>query len=159
MASAVGKQTWIGLATAVVAVAAIAALAPSLWQERTRPAPTATAPSAMQSPAPAPAPPPTPKADTPAPPTAAPSPPPSPPQPMEPARPLTTTQIAQLQGRLRALGFDPGKVDGIAGPRTVAAVTEFQTSHNLPVTGKIDTRVLDDVSTIQARTMGSRQPR
>ena len=69
------------------------------------------------------------------------------------------TQVAQLQGRLKALGFDPGKVDGMVGPRTVAAVTEFQTTNNLPVTGKIDTRLLDDVSIIQARTMGSRQPR
>lgn len=34
--------------------------------------------------------------------------------------------VAELQRRLGALGFDAGKVDGIFGPLTEAAVTEFQ---------------------------------
>ncbi len=34
--------------------------------------------------------------------------------------------VAQLQGRLSWLGFDPGKVDGIFGPTTQKALSEFQ---------------------------------
>jgi N-acetylmuramoyl-L-alanine amidase len=34
--------------------------------------------------------------------------------------------IADLQGRLGALGFDAGRADGIFGPQTAAALTEFQ---------------------------------
>jgi hypothetical protein len=31
-------------------------------------------------------------------------------------------QIKQIQTRLKALGFEPGAVDGIIGPRTLAAI-------------------------------------
>lgn len=39
---------------------------------------------------------------------------------------LRGDDIAQLQGRLSWLGFDPGKVDGVFGPKTLRAVGEFQ---------------------------------
>ena len=42
-----------------------------------------------------------------------------------------------LQVRLKTLGYDPGDVDGQMGPGTEAAIREFQTKSNLPVTGKI----------------------
>ncbi|HKU95472.1 MAG TPA: peptidoglycan-binding domain-containing protein, partial [Vineibacter sp.] len=62
-------------------------------------------------------------------------------------------EVAQLQGRLRALGFNPGPADGVVGPRTVTAVREFQAAHGLTVTGTIDSGVFDDVSVAQAKTM------
>lgn len=37
----------------------------------------------------------------------------------------------QVQQRLRELGFDPGPVDGILGPRTEAAIVAFKRSHDL----------------------------
>lgn len=44
-----------------------------------------------------------------------------------------------VQARLKNLGYDPGPVDGIVGPRTTAALKGFQFSQNLPVTGSADT--------------------
>jgi LysM repeat protein len=42
-------------------------------------------------------------------------------------------QIAGLQVALRAHGLYLAQIDGIAGPRTAAAVTAFQRKHGLPV--------------------------
>ena len=35
-------------------------------------------------------------------------------------------------------GFDPGPIDGVMGPRTSAAVRDFQQKENLAVTGQLD---------------------
>ncbi len=59
----------------------------------------------------------------------------------------------QLQARLRALGYNAGPADGVAGPRTVAAAREFQSAQGLPVTGTIDSKLFDDVSAAQAATL------
>lgn len=48
---------------------------------------------------------------------------------------LRGDDVAALQGRLGALGFDAGRDDGIFGPRTHAALTEFQRNMGLPVDG------------------------
>jgi hypothetical protein len=44
-------------------------------------------------------------------------------------------EVSGVQGRLNNLGFDCGPVDGISGPRTEAAVREFQGKYNLTVDG------------------------
>lgn len=43
--------------------------------------------------------------------------------------------VAELQRRLGTLGFDPGRIDGIFGPTTVRALTEFQSNAGLPPDG------------------------
>jgi peptidoglycan hydrolase-like protein with peptidoglycan-binding domain len=43
-----------------------------------------------------------------------------------------------LQTDLLAAGYDPGPIDGIYGPQTVAAVEQLQTDSDLPVTGLVD---------------------
>ncbi|HXY44433.1 MAG TPA: peptidoglycan-binding protein [Acidimicrobiales bacterium] len=43
--------------------------------------------------------------------------------------------VAELQRRLSALGFDPGGVDGIFGDRTTEALGEFQRNVGLPADG------------------------
>ncbi len=43
-----------------------------------------------------------------------------------------------LQTDLKRAGYDPGPVDGIYGPQTVAAVQQLQTDSGLPVTGFVD---------------------
>lgn len=43
--------------------------------------------------------------------------------------------VADLQGRLGALGFDAGKVDGIYGPDTATALADFQRNAGISVDG------------------------
>jgi hypothetical protein len=54
--------------------------------------------------------------------------------------------IQSAQERLLALGYQPGAADGAMGARAIAALKEFQTDHNLPVTGQLDQKTLDALS-------------
>jgi len=47
--------------------------------------------------------------------------------------------VRDAQVALRDTGYEPGRIDGVMGPRTQAAIREFQTSHGLPQTGTLDT--------------------
>ena len=44
----------------------------------------------------------------------------------------------QAQRQLKALGFNPGRVDGEFGPQTEAALRAYQHAYRLPETGKFD---------------------
>ncbi|MGD9305738.1 MAG: ankyrin repeat domain-containing protein, partial [Desulfobacterales bacterium] len=46
--------------------------------------------------------------------------------------------VYQAQEKLKDLGYDPGRPDGILGKKTKAAIRHFQQDNGLPVTGKID---------------------
>jgi len=50
-----------------------------------------------------------------------------------------STLIADLQELLISLGYLKGKADGVFGPRTQAALIEFQLANALPATGVYDT--------------------
>ena len=39
--------------------------------------------------------------------------------------PLNQDEIRELQGRLKAVGLDPGPIDGVVGPRTTAALQKY----------------------------------
>lgn len=43
--------------------------------------------------------------------------------------------VEEMQRRLTDLGFEPGPIDGIFGPKTTAAVKAFQKAHDLKVDG------------------------
>jgi peptidoglycan hydrolase-like protein with peptidoglycan-binding domain len=45
--------------------------------------------------------------------------------------------VVYIQSGLVALDYDSGPVDGIAGPRTRAAVRDFQRDQGLAVTGEV----------------------
>lgn len=47
-------------------------------------------------------------------------------------------QVREAQRQLKSLGFDAGPTDGVAGPRTRAAVSDYQKQRSLPVTGILD---------------------
>ena len=46
--------------------------------------------------------------------------------------------VKQIQALLIYLGYDPGQVDGILGPKTEGALSAFQPEYGLPATGQPD---------------------
>jgi N-acetylmuramoyl-L-alanine amidase len=46
--------------------------------------------------------------------------------------------LRQAQRQLKALGFDPGSLDGTFGPQSEAALRAYQQAYRLPTTGKLD---------------------
>jgi LysM repeat protein len=65
-------------------------------------------------------------------------------------------QHAGLQVALRAQGLYLGPIDAIVGPRTVAAVRTFQTTHKLPPTGIADVRTRRELGPLGTPLFGSR---
>lgn len=63
--------------------------------------------------------------------------------------------VREVQTLLTTLGYDPGPVDGLAGRRVRRAVAAFQQDANLPVTGKVDTALLQ---TLRAAATPPKQP-
>ena len=51
---------------------------------------------------------------------------------------LLGSDVLALQRRLRALGYDVGRLNGIYAGASVTAVRAFQQAHHLPVTGVVD---------------------
>ena len=51
--------------------------------------------------------------------------------------PHTRAQIAAVQSQLSALGYDPGPVDGVLGPRTRDAIRFYELVAGLEATGEI----------------------
>lgn len=54
------------------------------------------------------------------------------------AVPLSTEEVGHLQSRLTELGFAPGKIDGIAGSRTLKALNAYRASRNLEAASSVD---------------------
>ncbi len=50
---------------------------------------------------------------------------------------LNLDDLAHVQKALAALGFDPGKIDGIDGPNTQKAVRAFQAHATIDIDGKV----------------------
>lgn len=48
--------------------------------------------------------------------------------------------VKQAQETLSGKGFYKGKIDGIMGPKTRAAIREYQRAEKLPVTGRLDAK-------------------
>ena len=53
--------------------------------------------------------------------------------------------LREVQTALSVRGYYGGKLDGIYGSRTKAAITDFQKDHNLPEDGKVSLRLLTQV--------------
>lgn len=64
--------------------------------------------------------------------------------------PLPDLTLRAAQLKLTYLGFDPGPVDGWSGKKTQGALSKFQTSRTLPVTGKLDDATLSALEGAQA---------
>ncbi len=57
--------------------------------------------------------------------------------------PQASAEIAKAQRLLRDLGYQPGPADGLMGPRTRDAISDFQRTAGLGVTGAVDTQLLN----------------
>lgn len=86
--------------------------------------------------------PPMPRVQPEAPASSAAAPPASPPAPA-----ASPKLVADLQQALAARGLYEGKVDGIFGSRTRAAITAFEQAEGLPLTGAPSATVLDRITT------------
>ena len=53
-------------------------------------------------------------------------------------QPVSPAAVQSVQERLRSAGAYSGAVDGVWGPDSVAALQQFQTSHQLQVTGQLN---------------------
>jgi hypothetical protein len=95
----------------------------------TAPPPAATAPAVPDSTAAAAVPPPAAAA-------------PAAPNPSTAAAQMPTAEVRELQGRLRAMGFNPGPVDGVVGPLTENAAQQYQRARGREVTGAVDRNLL-----------------
>jgi hypothetical protein len=71
-------------------------------------------------------------------------------------RPGGSRRVREVQRRLTKLGYRPGPVDGLFGPRTEAAARWFQYKHGLDATGRIDRLTL---TVLHARSTHRALPR
>jgi N-acetylmuramoyl-L-alanine amidase len=62
---------------------------------------------------------------------------------LNPMKKLSEDDVSGVQARLHNLGYDPGAIDGVLGPRTRQALRRFQAANNLSITGKADGETLD----------------
>lgn len=80
-----------------------------------------------------------------------------PPEPRAQARPAAAPSlVARIQAALARRGHDPGPVDGIPGPRTGAAIADYQRASGLPVNGWPSRALLDHLEA--APTGGATPP-
>lgn len=64
---------------------------------------------------------------------------------------LRGDDVAELQQRLGALGFDSGRVDGIFGDHTATGVLDFQRNIGVPVDGVVGPLTVGELFRMQAR--------
>jgi len=69
------------------------------------------------------------------------------------SKPLDQAQMRQIEERLKAAGFDPGRVDGTFTAATDKALREYQKKQGLRVAGLIGEETLTKLMT-QAQTPG-----
>lgn len=57
--------------------------------------------------------------------------------------PLGADDVRAVQAKLAELGFAPGKLDGIAGPRTLGALNAYRSARNLEPAARLDYSTAD----------------
>ena len=60
-----------------------------------------------------------------------------------PDKNVRITQVRETQTMLSNLGYDVGKPDGSYGPRTKAAIIQFERANSMPETGKVSPALMD----------------
>ncbi len=62
---------------------------------------------------------------------------------LSPAVGLDAGEVFEIQAMLRELSYNPGPIDGVAGPRTVTAVERYEEAHGQARTGRLDRALLE----------------
>jgi putative exosortase-associated protein (TIGR04073 family) len=76
-------------------------------------------------------------------------------------RRVNGTDVRDVQQRLSDMGYQPGPVDGVIGPKTRAAVRAFQKDNDLHQTGRLDHDTLAAMNSAHGKpspTAGTRGP-
>lgn len=71
-------------------------------------------------------------------------------------KPFVGDDVVELQQRLFEMGFDPGRCDGILGPRTEAALREFQRNVGLVADGTCGPQTLKALHRLARTVVGGR---
>ena len=66
-------------------------------------------------------------------------------------RRVAMTDTRAAQEALKTQGFDPGPIDGRMGPRTRAALTDYQRKNDLPSTGMLDDATMSKLNVRSSR--------
>lgn len=74
------------------------------------------------------------------------TPPPPPPQQAEAQQAVTPDTIRQVQQALQQQNMYRGQIDGVWGPRTQAAVRQYQQKNNLGSSGQLDQQTLSSLN-------------
>jgi N-acetylmuramoyl-L-alanine amidase len=72
------------------------------------------------------------------------------------SHPFVGDDVAALQERLSSMGFDVGRSDGIYGPRTEAAVRDFQRNRGLEPDGQCGPQTLRELKRLRRTVTGGR---
>jgi hypothetical protein len=63
--------------------------------------------------------------------------------------------VQAVQEALKQKGFDPGSIDGVMGPKTMAALRSFQQSNSLQATGRLDSQTAQQLG-VESSATGSK---
>jgi N-acetylmuramoyl-L-alanine amidase len=69
---------------------------------------------------------------------------------------LRGDDVAELQEAVALLGFNPGRIDGIFGPYTEHALSEFQSNCGISASGVLTRASLDELTRLSSRVAGRR---
>lgn len=82
---------------------------------------------------------------------------------------MDQTTIRNVQQQLQQQGYDVGQIDGVMGPNTRQALSQFQRDNNMPASGRLDQQTMaalgvqegapQQAQTPEDRPMGSPMPR
>jgi hypothetical protein len=72
-------------------------------------------------------------------------------------RTMSPAKVREVQTKLNDLGYHTGQVDGVWGPRTEAAVRNFQQAKNIEATGRLDEQTLNALDIDRAVARDSRE--
>jgi len=63
------------------------------------------------------------------------------------SRPLTRAELREVQNLLKSAGYDPGKPDGLMGPKTKTAIASFEATQDIEPSAQPNLELLEALRT------------